>query len=112
MLKAENKYEEIIMKYVLENASESLMMKIESSGKTMAGCLRYVKDQARKQAVNCCAVIEDKEVFGWAMHFFEEDSIKENGNRTHRNPKLRRQKLRSQKCRNQRKWKGQNSRKL
>ena len=24
-----------------------------------------------------CACIEDKEVFGWAVHYFEEDEIKE-----------------------------------
>lgn len=35
-------------------------------------CWNYIVDQARKEAVNNCAMIEDSKVFYWARHFFLE----------------------------------------
>ena len=39
--------------------------------------MRYATDEARKIAEQgaTCACIEDDVVFGWAIHYFEEDSI-------------------------------------
>ena len=67
----------IILAYINENASEALTEKINAGTKTMDGCMAYIAKEARKRATNNCACIEDKEVFGWAMHFFEEDDIPE-----------------------------------
>lgn len=75
---AENAQEEIILAYIEKNASETLCKKIEDGNKTMKQCMAYIKSEAKKQASGGVAVIEDKEVFGWAMHFFEEDEIKVN----------------------------------
>ena len=36
----------------------------------------YIISEARKAAVGNCACIDDTTVFGWAIHFFEEDEIK------------------------------------
>ena len=76
-LTAEGAAQKRILDYINENASEALTEKINSGKKTMAGCFDYIKNEAKKQAVKGCACIEDKEVYGWAMHYFEEDSIKE-----------------------------------
>ena len=37
--------------------------------------MKYAANEARKSAVNNCAIIEDEVVFGWAIHYFEEDKI-------------------------------------
>lgn len=76
-LTAEGAAQKKILDYINENASETLTEKINSGKKTMAGCLDYIKNEAKKQAVKGCACIEDQEVYGWAIHYFEEDAIKE-----------------------------------
>lgn len=76
LLKSESSNETIILKYLEKNASESLVEKINNGKKTLAQCWNYIKNEARKLAVAGCACVEDQTVFGWAIHFFEEDSIK------------------------------------
>lgn len=70
-------YQDNILKYLTENVSETLAEKINTGKKTLDGCLNFIREQAHKQAKNGCAYIEDKEVYGWAVHYFEEDDIKE-----------------------------------
>lgn len=76
-LKANSKETEIILDYLEENASDVLVEKIRNAKKTMDDCWKFVISCARKAANGKnsygCA---DQEVFGWAIHFFEEDSIK------------------------------------
>lgn len=72
-LAADGNNQKIVLAYLEENASDSLVDRINSGKKTMKDCWSYITSQARKMAVNNCACIEDKEVFGWAVHFFEED---------------------------------------
>ncbi len=86
---AENKQEEIIKAYLEENASAVIVDKInngvfiEKDGerllnrKTLQGCLENIRGQAKKEAVKGCAMIDDVVVFGWAVHYFEEDNIHE-----------------------------------
>ena len=88
-LKAENTQEKRIKTYLEENASAVLADKInngvfiEKDGqrllnrKTLQGCLENIRTKAQKQAVKGCAMIDDEVVFGWAVHYFEEDSIEE-----------------------------------
>ena len=88
-LTAENNQEKRIKDYLEENASAVLADKInngvfiEKDGqrllnrKTLKGCIDNIRTQAKKQAVNGCAMIDDEVVFGWAVHYFEEDSIHE-----------------------------------
>lgn len=70
-----NATEQIIFDYVQVNASEVLKEKIEKSGKGIKDCLSYISSEVRNRAVNNCACVSDQEVFGMAMHYFEEDSI-------------------------------------
>lgn len=88
-LKTESKEHEILLAYLEDNASEALAEKIingvavSKNGtrlimkKDLTGFMRYANDEARKVAAKGAnyACIEDKTVFGWMMHYFEEDSI-------------------------------------
>ena len=88
-LTPKNKQEELILNYLQNNASESLADKInngtpfEKDGhpllnkKTLSGFMKYACDEARKLAEKGAnsACIDDVTVYGWAIHYFEEDSI-------------------------------------
>ena len=76
-LKAENNAQKIVLDYLEANVSEVLAEKIKSGSKTLGQCWTYIVKQAQKQKEGNCAAIPDMEVFGWAIHFFEEDSITE-----------------------------------
>ena len=81
--------QELIKKYLAENASDSLADKINNgipiekdgktliSKKTLDGFMKYANEEAKKLAAKgaTSACVEDKIVYGWAMHYFEEDSI-------------------------------------
>lgn len=77
-LDAQTKNEQLVKTYLENNVSEELANKINNGKKTLKGCWRFITEEAKKQAVGGCACIEDKQVFGWAVHYFEEDSIVEN----------------------------------
>ena len=48
--------------------------KLES--KSLDRCISYIKAEAKKQAKNGCAAIQDEVVFGWAVHYYQEDDVK------------------------------------
>ncbi len=88
-LEAKTKEQELVKVYLEENASETLAEKInngtpfEKDGKTLInkktldGFMKYASSEARKLASKGAnsACVEDKVVYGWAIHFFEENSI-------------------------------------
>lgn len=74
-LKAESKQQELVLNYLEKNASAVLAEKINTGTKTLQQCWNYITKQAKKLAVKGCACIEDQTVYGWAVHFFEEDGI-------------------------------------
>ena len=88
-LTPQNKQEELILNYLQNNVSESLADKInngtpfEKDGhpllnkKTLSDFMKYACDEARKFAEKGAnsACIDDVTVYGWAIHFFQEDSI-------------------------------------
>lgn len=76
-LTANGANEKAVLAYIEANASENLVQRINSGTKTLEGCWKFIVAEARKKAVKGCACIEDKVVFGWAIHYFEEDSIEE-----------------------------------
>lgn len=83
------KEEKKVKAYLEANASEVLAEKINSgvrvqkdgktllSKKTLAGFMKFACDEAKKQAGKgaLAACIDDDTVYGWAVHFFEENSI-------------------------------------
>ena len=76
-LEAKNESEKRVLEYLEANASEVLREKINTGNKTLNGFFAYARGEAQKLAVNGYACIEDKVVYGWAVHYFEEDEIKE-----------------------------------
>ena len=88
-LQATTKEEQKVKAYLEANASEVLAEKINGgvriqkdgkmliNKKTLAGFMRYACDEAKKQAEKgaSSACIDDDTVYGWAVHYFEEDSI-------------------------------------
>lgn len=76
-LKAENANEQRVLDYLEANASDVLAEKINDGNKTLKGFFAYARGEAQKLAVNGCACVEDRTVFGWAIHYFEEEDIKE-----------------------------------
>lgn len=91
-LKANNKQEKIIKDYLENNISEVLADKINNgvqivkdnktllNKKDLNGFWKFATEEARKTAEkgSNCAYVDDKTVFGWAIHYFEEDSIEGN----------------------------------
>ena len=80
-LTAKGKNQELILAYLQENASEVLAEKINAGNKTLSGCWDYIRSRAREQEQNQCACIEDAVVYGWAVHYFEEDQLDNEKNR-------------------------------
>ncbi len=75
-LKAEDSNQQIILDYLEKNSSDSLAERINTGSKTIKQCWNYILSEARKSAKGNCAFVDDTTVFGWAVHFFEEDTIK------------------------------------
>ena len=81
--------EKVLKEYLEQTVSEVLADKINNgvpvkkdgkkliSKKTLAGFMKYATDEARKQAAKgaTSACLHSDTVFGWAIHYFEEDSI-------------------------------------
>lgn len=88
-LTAKNTEQEVVKNYLQENATETLAEKInngvaiQKDGKTLInrknldGFMKYATDEAKKQAEKgaSSACVRSDVVFGWAIHYFEEDSI-------------------------------------
>lgn len=83
----ESPAESQIKAYLEANASESLAAKIndgirvEKDGKdliakkTLTGCLAFLCSQVRETAKSKYACCTDEEIYGWAVHYFEEEGI-------------------------------------
>ena len=49
--------------------------KMRNRKKTITDMFKYIENQARKQAVKGCAMVEDQVVFGWAVHYYDEENV-------------------------------------
>ena len=88
-LQAKETREELVLAYLRENASEILAGKINNgvrimkdgkeviNKKNLTDFMKYACNEARKQAPQGATgtFIDNDTVYGWAMHFFEEDSL-------------------------------------
>lgn len=88
-LEARTLAEQKVKAYLEANASSILAEKINNgvriqkdskqllNKKTLTGFMQYASEEARKQADKGArsACIDDETVYGWAIHYFEEDSI-------------------------------------
>ena len=88
-LEAKTQEQKIIKQYLEKNVSDMLAEKINNgvpilkdgnrliNKKTLAGCMDFAVKEAQKftEKGARAACILDSVVFGWAVHYFEEDSI-------------------------------------
>ena len=88
-LEAKTKKEQKIKDFLEENVSETLALKINNgveivkngqtllNKKDLLGFIKYACEEAKKTAEQgaISAFVEDEEVYAWAIHYFEEDSI-------------------------------------
>lgn len=88
-LPANGKPQELILAYLQENVSDVLAEKINNgvyiekdgkrllSKKDLDGFMKFASDEAKKHAEKNArsACVEDNIVYGWAIHYFEEDTI-------------------------------------
>ena len=88
-LTASGKPQELILTYLQENASDELAEKINNgvhiqkdgkwviNKKDLDGFMKFASDEAKKLAEKNArsACVEDSIVYGWAIHYFEENTI-------------------------------------
>lgn len=86
-------YKEAIAKYLLSQAkkSDAFRIKCQSSDKTLEGILSYCKSEARKVAKGSVVMVDDATVYGWAIHYIEEDAINFEGGKSE-NPEAKKAK--------------------
>ena len=89
ILETKNKEQELLKAYLEANASETLIDKINNgvkivkegktliSKKTLDTFMSYATEEAKKRAEQGAkyTMVEDNVVFGWLIHYFQEDTI-------------------------------------
>ena len=75
--KIEKRQAKIIADYLLNKIDNDpyFDFKLEVVDKTLEGCIEYVKSQAKKQAENGFAWVNDDEVFTWVYDYYMEDKL-------------------------------------
>lgn len=73
-----NTFQDTIKSYLDKRAAEDPLFAANyaKEKKNIKECCAYITSQAKKQASNGCAAIPDDEVFGWAIHYYDENDIK------------------------------------
>ena len=74
-MKASNNFKETIKQYLDKRAAEDELFAVtyKKENKNLDECCNYVMECAKKGG---CAGYSDQEVFGWAVHYYDEDDIK------------------------------------
>lgn len=73
---AEQRVKDYLDNYAAQDAVFAI--KYMTSGKTLKGCINYITKQAKEAAKSGRTYFaDDAEVFGWCVHYFDEDSLNE-----------------------------------
>lgn len=72
-------FKDIIQKYLEQRAVEDALFapKFSNPKKSVDECCRYILGEARKRGNE--VVMDDSEVYGLAVHYYDEDDIKVDG---------------------------------
>lgn len=90
MSKFEDEYKSIKQNQGLKIICEYLMSrndmvsKLDNPKKSVDGMWNYIVSEAKKKAVKNCAIISDEEVFGLAVHYYDEEDIEGGGEQSSR----------------------------
>lgn len=71
-------FENIIQSYIENRAKDDSLFAetCKKANKSIKGCCKYIYAQAKNMAKGGKVVgIDDDTVFGWAVHYYDEDSI-------------------------------------
>lgn len=73
-----NSFQDTIKAYLDKRAQEDSLFAVTyaKENKNIKDCCSYITSQAKKQQTGGCAAISDDVVFGWAVHYYDEDDIK------------------------------------
>lgn len=78
VLKANTNEEKLILDHLCVGIDEMLLAQIIESKKTLQGCWSYIVSRAKEYLNSKSGAVKDEIVFGWAVHYFQENDIKEN----------------------------------
>ena len=67
-----NTFENTIKAHLDKVAETDAVFAEKYSPEGIKGCCKYITAKAKKKAQNGCAIIADEEVYGWAIHYFDE----------------------------------------
>ena len=72
---AKKEFANPIIDYLLKRCDEDpgFAEDVLRDGKTWNGCFSYIRNEARKKAVNGCAAVEDSTVYEWAEDYYRSD---------------------------------------
>lgn len=65
-----NKYEEIIKEYLERECEKDIALKAAYKADAIHKCFAFITSQAKKIAVNNCAMVEDVKVYKWARDYY------------------------------------------
>lgn len=68
-----NNHEQVIKNYLETQIVGDAALREKYDPKKLSACYKYIVSQARKQADNGCAMIEDAVVYKWARDFYLEE---------------------------------------
>lgn len=73
-----NSFQDTIKAYLDKRAQEDSLFAVTyaKENKNIKDCCSYITGRAKKEQSGGCAVISHEEVFGWAVHYYDEDDIK------------------------------------
>lgn len=73
-MKGTQAFQDTIAQYLMARAEQDPMfaVRLANPSKTMAQCCAYIIGEVKKSG--CCGFTDD-EIFGWAMHFWDEPEI-------------------------------------
>lgn len=60
-----------IASYIIDNYITSVENAEKVMNKALSDCISNIRDKARKQAKNGCAMIEDRTVWNWVEEFYK-----------------------------------------
>lgn len=73
MKESTNKNAKVIAQYILNRSDVNVN---KYPGKSLNNMMEYIQGCAKHNASNGVAMIEDEVVFGWAVHYFDEEAPK------------------------------------
>lgn len=77
-----NPFEQAIKTYLDQRAQDDPLFAVSYAKpkKSIQECARYCMQEARKLVKDNVAVMDNATVYGWAVHYYDEDNIKVTGN--------------------------------